>query len=611
MTYDDTNITVTDQREKIRQRYKGVAPSELEVIPAFPKTDVYNSDRELRVAVYARVSTGDPRQTSSYELQKNHYQDYVGQHPNWKLTGIYADEGISGTSLRNRKEFIRMIEDCENGKIDLIITKSISRFARNQVDFGSHVRELKKREPPIGVIFESEGINSLDPAFEMAMSIMSVLAQEESHIKSEVMNTSVEMRFKRGIFLTPELFGYDLDDDGNLIVNENEAKIVKLIFFMYLYGYSSSEIADILTVNEIRTPKGHTKWSNSTVIYILRNERHCGDVLARKTWTPDYIDHRPRKNRHDRNQYKSRDHHEAIVSREDFIAVQKLIDNAKYGNKGILPELKVITEGALKGFVTVHCKWAGFTARDYICASKSVYSDTDNKECKSSSNTESSFDLRGYEIARAQFFDIPEKLTVSLSVSHISFNGICVKKMDSAPYIEMLIEPINGFLAVRKSNIDAKNSIFWLTMGKKGSYPKNISGKAFLKTIFEIFSWNTNYKYRLRGVIMNNEEHEPTIIFNLLEPEVMIPRDIICDTKESSDTVHSKSKTVCAYPEEWSDGFGNEYYAHLKNGLSGTLLIDEKGKTYINEQAEITDKKIIKETIDSILLLPKENGNER
>lgn len=237
----------------------------------------------------------------------------------------------------------------------------------------------------------------------MTMSIMSVLAQEESHIKSEVMNTSVEMRFKRGIFLTPKLFGYDLDGNGNLIINENEAKIVKLIFFMYLYGHSSSEIADILTGNEIRTPKGNTKWSSSTVIYILRNERHCGDVLARKTWTHDYIEHRKRKNKHDRNQYKSRDHHEAIVSREDFIAVQKLIDNAKYGNKGILPELKVITEGTLKGFVTVHCKWAGFTAQDYIRASKSVYSDMDNRECKSSSNTESAFDLRGYEIARSQF----------------------------------------------------------------------------------------------------------------------------------------------------------------------------------------------------------------
>lgn len=237
----------------------------------------------------------------------------------------------------------------------------------------------------------------------MTMSIMSVLAQEESHIKSEVMNTSVEMRFKRGIFLTPKLFGYDLDGNGNLIINENEAKIVKLIFFMYLYGHSSSEIADILTGNEIRTPKGNTKWSSSTVIYILRNERHCGDVLARKTWTHDYIEHRKRKNKHDRNQYKSRDHHEAIVSREDFIAVQKLIDNAKYGNKGILPELKVITEGTLKGFVTVRCKWAGFTAQDYIRASKSVYSDMDNRECKSSSNTESAFDLRGYEIARSQF----------------------------------------------------------------------------------------------------------------------------------------------------------------------------------------------------------------
>lgn len=255
MTEKKENFDKNERKEKIRLRYKGVDTSELEVIPALPQINIYDSDRKLRAAVYARVSTGDPRQTSSYELQKNHYQDYIKLHKNWHLAEIYADEGISGTSLRHRDKFIKMIKDCVNGKIDLVVTKSISRFARNQLDFIENIRKLKDLKPPIAVLFESEGINSLEPAFEMTMSILSILAQEESHIKSEVMNTSVEMRFKRGIFLTPELFGYDLDKDGNLVINENEAKIVKLMFFMYLYGYSSKEIADILTKAGIKTPK--------------------------------------------------------------------------------------------------------------------------------------------------------------------------------------------------------------------------------------------------------------------------------------------------------------------------------------------------------------------
>lgn len=485
------------------------------------------------------------------------------------------------------------------------------------MDFGNYVRKLKKRDPPIGVFFESEGINSLEPAFEMTMSIISVLAQEESHIKSEVMNTSVEMRFKRGIFLTPELFGYDLDEDGNLVINKKEAEIVKLMFFMYLYGYSSKEIAEILTKAGIKTPKGNTIWSAGSVIGILRNERHCGDITARKTWTPDYLDHRSRKNRQDRNQYKRKDHHEAIVSRDDFLAVQKLIDNAKYGNKGILPELRVITDGAFRGFVTVHCKWAGFKAEDYMRASESAYSNSEKINKEKSDNTESSFDLRGYEIARSQFFDVPEKLTVIMSVSHIMFNTNCMKKMENIPYIEMLINPVRGLLAIRGSDKTIKNSISWITVSKRGNSPKYIGGKAFLKTIFEIFSWNIEYKYRLSGVIMKNENNESAIIFNLREPEVLIPADIINENKNSlndSETyinpVCSTSKSVYAYPKEWTNGFGNEYYSHSKVYLSGDVYLNDKGKTFISEQAYTTDKSIIKETIESILSLPRENKNE-
>ena len=181
----------TAQKEKIRQRYHGVNSDELELIPALPKPSLY--DEEKRVAVYARVSTGDPRQTSSYELQRNHYLDVVDRHIGWTLVDIYADEGISGTSLRHRDEFIRMINDCKEHKIDLIVTKSVSRFARNVVDCISCARELAKLDPPIGILFETEGIYTLDSRSEMQLSFMATTAQEESHNKSEIMNASIEM----------------------------------------------------------------------------------------------------------------------------------------------------------------------------------------------------------------------------------------------------------------------------------------------------------------------------------------------------------------------------------------------------------------------------------
>lgn len=219
------------QKLRIRSRYQGIEPELLEVIPAKPTENLYDDNVHKRVAVYARVSTDDPRQTSSYELQKNYYEDYISHYSNWELVQIYADEGISGTSLRHRTSFNQMINDCMAGKIDMIITKSVSRFARNIVDCIGIVNKLKQQIPSVGVLFENEHIFTLNPQSEMSLSFLAAMAQEESHVKSSSMNASYEMRFSHGIFMTPPLLGYDQDEDGNLIINEEEAKTVRLIFF--------------------------------------------------------------------------------------------------------------------------------------------------------------------------------------------------------------------------------------------------------------------------------------------------------------------------------------------------------------------------------------------
>ena len=210
-------VSQEERKEKIRARYKGVDRSELEFIPAKQKEKLFEDAGAKRVCAYCRVSTDDANQTSSYELQKNHYEDMIKEHAGWNLVGIYADEGISGTSLLHRDEFNRMITDCQAGKIDLIVTKSVSRFARNIVDCIAKVRELANMKPQVGVFFETEHIYTLDNTSEMMLAVLSAAAQEESHTKSEIMNISIEQRFSRGIFLTPKLLGYDKDEDGNLI----------------------------------------------------------------------------------------------------------------------------------------------------------------------------------------------------------------------------------------------------------------------------------------------------------------------------------------------------------------------------------------------------------
>ena len=211
-----------DRKQRIRDRYKGVDTSELEVIPAKTVEGLGESTSIRRVAAYVRVSTDNDEQTSSYELQKNYYTDYIKAQPGWEFVGIYDDEGISGTSLEHRKGMQQLIEDCKAGKIDLILTKSIARFARNIVDCLSVIETLKNLDPPVGVKFEADNIYTLDSNGRMILTILASVAEEESHSKSIIMNWSIDRRFSRGLFLTPALLGYDQDEDGSLVVNQDE-----------------------------------------------------------------------------------------------------------------------------------------------------------------------------------------------------------------------------------------------------------------------------------------------------------------------------------------------------------------------------------------------------
>ena len=621
MKETEERLSSQERKIRIRERYKGIDEELLDVIPAIKQDGFYDEDKIKRVGVYARVSTDDPRQTSSYELQKNYYNDLVSRRPDWDLVDIYADEGISGTSLAHRDEFKRMIADCEAGKLDLIVTKSISRFARNLMDCVGYIRKLRALAPPVGVFFETEHLYTLDANSEMTLSLMATLAQEESHTKSEIMNASIEMRFKRGIFLTPVLLGYDQDIEGNLVINEEEAKTVRLIFFLYLYGYTAKEIADTMTELGRTTKRGKITWSPGSILEILQNERHCGDVLARKTFTPDYLTHKSKKNRHDRNQYRMKDHHESIVSRDDFIAVQRLISNAKYGNKSILPALHVVSDGLLSGFVSINPRWAGFKVDDYYEACYSADYENDSLEIfhEEHAANEGDFDLRGYEIAHGQFFEANDRCCVTIAYKGITFSQAAIRRFRDTMTVELLIHPVKKLLAVRAVNTDVVNAVAWAKKSNGKTVPKKISGTACLPTIFELLNWQKECRYRLLGSLYQKDENS-ILLFDMKEIEVLIPQHVIdrsgAQDKDSPDMVPFKdgsSKQILAYPNEWSDRFGNSFYSHEYDTRKGKTDFEKMPEVpdsmpYKESDIKVTDPATLKDEIETMIAAMKEDA---
>ena len=302
----------------------------------------------------------------------------------------------------------------------------------------------------------------------------------------------------------------------------------------------------------------------------MRNERYCGDILSRKTFTPNYLDHKSKKNRHDRNQYRQTDHHEAIIDRDIYNAAQKMLTATKYAKKGFpFPNLKVVDGGALKGFVSVNRSWTGFTGEDYQKASQSVYSDqndTQNIEESKEGRKEGGFDLSGYEIVRAQFFSTRLNPAMTISEGQITFNTACLKKFEDVEYIEILFNSVEKCIAVRPCNKDNINAVKWGTIrnGKWAVLPKSCRG--FSETLFELMNWNDKCKYRFRGQY-SKEDNEQILLFDLEEPEVikheMVQEDLpdanMTETEENTvDTSENRTKKIVRtlFPKQWRNHFG-------------------------------------------------------
>ena len=294
-----------------------------------------NEVKKRRVAGYARVSTDSEEQQTSYEAQVDYYTNYIKSREDWEFVQVYTDEGISATNTKKRDGFKRMVKDALDGKIDLIVTKSVSRFARNTVDSLSTIRKLK--EHGTEVFFEKENIWTFDSKGELLITIMSSLAQEESRSISENCTWGQRKRFADGKVTVPfeRFLGYDRGEDGNLVVNPEQAKVVKKIYRLFLQGYSPFGIAKELTEEGILTPGGKKKWSAGTVNAILRNEKYKGDALLQKSFTVDFLTKEKKKNEGEIPQYYVTGNHEAIIPTSTFDRVQRLLERRKAGKNRI------------------------------------------------------------------------------------------------------------------------------------------------------------------------------------------------------------------------------------------------------------------------------------
>lgn len=399
------------------------------VIPAKSCEENKQAAKCLRVAAYCRVSTDDEEQKTSYEAQIGYYTEKINSNPEWQMAGIFADEGISGTQAQKRPEFLKMIRLCRQRKIDVILTKSLSRFARNTVDSLGYIREL--RALGIAVISEKENINTLTAESEMLITIMSCFAQAESESISKNVSWGVRQSFKNGNvpMQYARLLGYRKGHDGNAEIIPEEAEVVKEIYRCYLDGMSMNLIADRLNEKGLTTKGGSSPYRKMVVQRILTNEKYTGDALLQKTYVTDCITKKMRKNNGELPMYLVKNHHEPIISRSDFNRVQEEMarrsakrtiadkltktGQGKYSAKYALSELRICGEcGEHYRRVTWTAK--GFKEVKWRCVSRIQYG---KKKCHSSPTVDEQALHRAIVSAINEFCEVKDDVAKALRES--------------------------------------------------------------------------------------------------------------------------------------------------------------------------------------------------
>lgn len=345
------------------------------IIPPQKRRELAEEPPKLRVAAYCRVSTQEEKQVGSFDMQIHHFAKRIEANPQWELVEIYQDEGISATTVEKRLGFQKMIADAVDGKIDLILTKSISRFGRNIVDILDNLQTLSALNPPVSVEFETEGITYTgDGRNNLLISLLAALAEMESQQKSEAIKAGIRWRMAEGIykFSVQNTLGFYRDHFGRLVIEPTEARIVEYIYESCLEGATPAEIAAALTEQGIKSPMGNDLWSAGTVRSILRNEKYCGDALMQKTYTKDFRTHKSVKNT-DLNMYFKENHHTAIIKKEDWIKVQKLLsERHSTAERATLRRLSNhfvayrVKDGLFKGYLIIDSRWSFMERQEFM-----------------------------------------------------------------------------------------------------------------------------------------------------------------------------------------------------------------------------------------------------
>jgi DNA invertase Pin-like site-specific DNA recombinase len=508
----------------------------------------YKERKNLRVAAYIRVSTDKKEQESSFETQYKHYDSFIKANPNWIFAGIYSDTE-SGTSKKKRVGFNQMEKDAKAGKFDMIITKSVSRYARNLVDGIQTARDLLTNNPPVGIMFEDENLNTFRPDCEFMLSVMLLVAQGESEKRSKAIRQAFVWRCEDNNFPTPTkyLLGYTEDgerEDGKgkrIIIEPEGAKTVKAIFAMYLYGMTASKIAYILTSSKKRTAKNNDVWSSSSVLNILKNEKMCGDAIGQKNVTTNMLEHKTEKNIGQAHLHYLDNNHEGIVSRDEYIRALLLMRancSSCYYNPRY--EIEIVREGLLAGFIPLNFAFGGYEAEHYLGAEAAGGVELDNYALDI-------LNAPDYRLIRLQ--EIEHKLAAQLTISYkdIIFNSDCISRLPNVEYVEILLHPSERLIAVRPATPDNRNAVLWKS---------NISSALICPVIFALMGWNSMWKYKIIADCFERG-YGRILMFNLSDPEFQIIENI-----SDNENIKKRIRKLLQL-EKWRNDIGADYISRI------------------------------------------------
>jgi DNA invertase Pin-like site-specific DNA recombinase len=527
--YNERILKVTQKKKTLGRNHKNRIVSE--VVPVYENKDC--RQKMLRVAGYTRVSTDSSDQENSLNNQKDHYETTIRANPNWEYVGLYVDDGISGTSTRNRKDFNRMIEDSKAGRLDLIVVKDVSRFARNIVDCLNTVQLLLTLDPPVGVYFENNNLNTLEANNIIFLATLAMCAELESELKSKSVKFGNNRCFENGNYFCPaNLLGYEKDGKYGIKIEPEGAKTVRLIYDLFLAGYSTKEISDVMTSLSRPTAKGNLIWSPSSVHGILKNEKYCGDFIMQKTFVKDYKTQKTVLNKGQRKLFYEPDHHEGIVSRAEHARSLLLLksDQASsfFDNRFVI---KVIRQGLLSGFIPMNPAFGGYNASHYLCALETARIPFLPIETEVAH-------IAGAKLIRRELF-CNRYAAVIFSEHGLHFNTTCVSLMKEIAYVEMLLHPSERLFAVRKTAQRNRNAIPWK--------PLPVRARELAQIVYQLMGWQKEWKYKVSANCFF-KFFEMVIFFDLVCCEFQFRKD---------------KKLTKAIPKDWISEFGEDIPDHM------------------------------------------------